>query len=236
MKRLFSDITEKAIIYTRISSKNQMKGHSLSFQYSECYKYCKKYNFDIVKSYKEIYSARIINKQSILIDIINNYDNINLIIYEPTRLSRNLKDFINILDEIKKKNIIIHFVDNELVSTNSLDMKEILNKVYDGEMESNLISKRVKNILSYKNRIDKKIISLVKKLYYGDTIKNIEKNIYRIIKKKIYLYDKNNNINIDRVEYGNLCKMDIVKLLNTIPILQNNKKFSVRTINNIINQ
>ena len=86
-----------AIIYCRVSTKNQISGTSLETQKNLGKQYCTQNNFKINSVINEVCSAKSIDKQNELINIINDNDNIHLIIYEPTRISRNISDFTQLL-------------------------------------------------------------------------------------------------------------------------------------------
>ncbi len=133
-----------AIIYARISSKNQSFGTSLDSQLDICRKYCKENNFKILCEVSEIVSARKMEKQEKLLELLNSNSDFNLVVLEPSRISRNIADFINQLDTVKQNKIVLHFVQDNLVSSNSIDFKKIIAGIYDGELESETLSKRMK--------------------------------------------------------------------------------------------
>jgi DNA invertase Pin-like site-specific DNA recombinase len=134
-----------AIIYTRVSSSKQILGTSLDSQLEICRKYCEENNFKVLYEVSETVSALKIANQKNLLDLINENENFELIVLEPSRFSRNIADFINLYDKlIKEKKIILHFVQDKLVSSNSYDLKKIFSGIYDGELESETLSKRMK--------------------------------------------------------------------------------------------
>ena len=139
-----------AIIYTRVSSSKQILGTSLDSQLEICRKYCEENNYKVLYEVSETVSALKIANQKNLLDLINENENFELIVLEPSRFSRNIKDFINLFELIKKKKIILHFVEDNLVSSNSLEFKKIFSGIYDGELESETLSKRMKR--SYEKR------------------------------------------------------------------------------------
>ncbi len=147
------DFNGNAVIYTRVSTKAQTFDSSLDSQLSLCKDYCYNNNFNILKHFQEVVSARNINKQNQLKYIINNYSNINLIINEPTRFSRNMKDAVNLLDECNSKNIIVHFVQDNLVSNNNIDIKKIVTGVFDGEIESKTLGTRIKRSIQHRKKL-----------------------------------------------------------------------------------
>lgn len=215
----------QAIIYIRVSSKKQIdtndinRGWSFDVQEKICRDYCNEHNFTITSIIREICSARIMNKQHDLNDIIETNENINLIIMEPSRLSRNIKDFIILNDMCKKKNIIIHFAFNNLITSSSIDMKNIISIIYDAEIESNKTSERIKRTYHYKKLAklyqpsvihygykyiknpnkylkdivkddeEQLIIELINKLYYGENIGVICNLLKQITGEEHILYN-----------------------------------------------
>ena len=95
------------IIYCRVSS---LKPTSFSFinQEEECVKYCKLNKLRIHQIQKEHISG--FGKQKILEQLITKSKNINLIIYDISRFSRNSLFGFKLLKLCHKKNINIHFV------------------------------------------------------------------------------------------------------------------------------
>lgn len=251
-------LTENTIIYTRISTLKQTTGTSLDSQLSLCQSYCEKNNYKIIKTYAEVSTATDINKQKKLLEIVN-YKNINLVILEPSRFSRNLTHFIEILNKCKKNNIILHFVHDELISTSNYDMKIILSKILDSQNESEVIGTRIKRSVNYRkinkvyypsiskygykynknnkklemNDYEQNIITLIKKLYHGSNFLKLEKLLLQITNKKHELCFNDNET---RLKYGNMWYKDISNFLNSISILRRNKKWSPISVSRIINK
>jgi DNA invertase Pin-like site-specific DNA recombinase len=204
------------------------------------------------------------NKQKKLNELIIN-DNFVLIVYDQSRLSRNISDFINFSEKCKKQNVVIHFVQNELVSSNVSDLKKIISGVIDGEIESKNIGLRVKRSIEYRKRLgiykstiskygyknikinniitsninfeEQKIIKLIEKLYWGSNGVSIDILLYEITGIKHSLYNiKDPTDNVETLEHGNMKLIDIANFLNSISIFKRTKKWSSRTIKNIINQ
>lgn len=110
-----------AVIYCRVSTKNQTFGTSLESQKLFCQEYCSKNNLNVKSIINETNSAKSMDKQEELNNFLDFNEDINLVVYEPSRLSRNLKDFVQFMDQCKEHNITIHFVQDELVSSNNYD-------------------------------------------------------------------------------------------------------------------
>lgn len=136
----------KAVIYNRISSKNQAQLNgvhiSLENQLNHCKEYCEKNNFEIIATFSEIKSAKNIKFQKKLLDIYKNYDNINLIIYNITRFSRNTIEGLNFINNCKNKNIKLHFVEENLSGDQYIDQHRLRIGLSQAELESNNISQK----------------------------------------------------------------------------------------------
>lgn len=247
-----------AIIYTRISTPGQINGTSLDSQMQLCVDYCNNNGYNIIDKIKEVSTATNINKQKLLLKITST-ENINLIILEPSRLSRNVVDFVKLWDICKKNNIIIHFVQDNLISNSIIDMKQIVSKVFDSQNESIIIGSRIKRSIAYRKRNklyypsiskygykynkelhkiepdynEQQIIQLIKSLYFGDTFKNIEKSIFSICNKKHSLCFMNDD-KVKKLYYGNMTYSSISRFLNGIQLYKRNKKWYPTNISSII--
>lgn len=259
-------IKEHAIIYCRISTPNQVSGTSLSSQQMFCQQYCSKNKMGIKSIIHEIKSAKNMHTQLLLNEFLELNESINLIVYEPSRLSRNLKDFINFMDTCVKKNIIIHFVQNNLISSNTMDYKTIISGIIDGETESKNIGLRIKRSITYRklqntyrpsitqygykyvktnlgnstqtfNIEEQNIINLIQKLYWGSGIEPINELIVNITGIAHKLCFLTEPYEpAELVEYGNMKFIDIARFLNSIDINRRNKLWTSNSISKIINQ
>jgi len=87
-----------AIIYARCSSKKQDSDHhqSLLCQVSKCLDYCTNMKLNVKYIIKDIKPGHELHKLSVF-NILNQYENCNIIIMDPSRLSRSVSqanDFI----------------------------------------------------------------------------------------------------------------------------------------------
>lgn len=141
---------KEAIIYARISQKNQKDGLSLESQVSNCIRYCTMNNYHLVEVIKEIGSAKDLSKLKKLERIIDEKDNINLIVSDTSRFCRNVKEGVNLLDLMDKKNIVLHCADKNFMSNVNDDYKQIVGGIKDAEVEIKTLSNRVKRTIKYK--------------------------------------------------------------------------------------
>jgi len=140
----------KAVIYTRISSKNQKDGHSFESQQKICEDYCFDNNFDIIEILFETTSAKNITNQKVLKNILERHSNIHLVVNDASRFSRNFKDAVVVLDTMMKKNIILHCAEKNLVCSNNMDFKNIVSDFKDAEIEIQNLSKRIRRTIQFK--------------------------------------------------------------------------------------
>jgi DNA invertase Pin-like site-specific DNA recombinase len=250
----------KSIIYSRVSTYKQSNGVSLDSQITLCNDYCKLLNFNVVDRIEEVCSSTSMSKQIKLNDIIMNNSNINLVIHEPSRLSRNIKDFTCLLDKCNEKNIILHFVQNNIVSNNSQDIKKIISKVYDAEIESKTLSNRIKQSVCYRkkmktylppipsfgymiqnkklilNKTEQDIITLINKLFWGSDTCSINKLLSDLTGNDEKIYDLYDNNVISEVQHGNMRIIDIVFFLNNLGITFRGRNWYGNSVSKLIKE
>ena len=238
-----------SIIYCRISTKKQTFGFSLEHQYNMCINYCNNNNFININTIYEIGSATNIKKLKKLIDILNNNININIIISDASRLCRNINDYNNIINICLKNNIIIHDINNNIITTDMSNIIQLMNKIKIGELESLILSKRLKQSISYRKSINKYVPSIAKFGYEFKYINSEKKLVLNnkeqlIIKLINNLYNKkkfkhlikkyhNKKIKIHNIKYKSIS--DIYKFLNNNKILNRNKKWYYYSIKKLLN-
>jgi DNA invertase Pin-like site-specific DNA recombinase len=246
-----------AIIYARCSSKYQTINNyqSLDNQIILCSKYCIENNINIIDNITDIIPGH--NFQlSQLYDVINTKNYINIIMADPSRLTRDVNQCDNILDKCKKNNILLHFVRYNLISNNLNDIKLIKLCIQNAYIETQVLSVRVKSIInlkkSYGSYFGKVPFGYQKYSYIDKTTKlkinkikkdNYEQNIINIIKKLYYgfKYDNINKLfnkvikkNIKKIKVNKLSIDKIIELLNNYNILNRNKKWTYNSVKYII--
>jgi DNA invertase Pin-like site-specific DNA recombinase len=100
------------IIYCRVSNL-KIESQSFSTQESNCTEYCKKNKLRIKAIHKEHNSGY--GRQKNLETLIKSHKNINLIVNDITRFSRSHQYGNKLLDVCLKKNIILHFVKENII-------------------------------------------------------------------------------------------------------------------------
>ena len=247
-----------AIIYTRISSSRQITGSSLQSQKLICEDYCKKLKLDIKNNIEEVCSAVSMLKQCKLNDIIINNHNIHLIILEPSRLSRNIKDFTALLEKCEQNKITLHFAQPNIVSNNTQDIKNIISSVFDAEVESKTLGKRIKTSIQYRKRMktfipsvpsfgfinknkklcecekEQDIIKLINKLFWGSDTHSINELLFKITGVQDEICDLNDSDQVLEIKFGNMRIIDIVKFLNNLDISSRNRLWNSNSISKLI--
>lgn len=234
---------------------------SLEIQDAKCIEYCNKNNFTIINNISEICSARKMSNQKKLLNIINNNTNINLIIFDVSRFSRNMEDGIKTYNLCKQKNINIHFIKDTIRSSNINHFNIFSLSLLNAQNESDAISYRVTESVKYRkslgNYIGKpkfgytlirnsnnilkiarhpqeyNILLLILRLKYGSTYNEIN-NLYKDITNNM---DANitclSPITNRIILYGNYENRDIIHILNSNNIFNNNKQFNSLNIYNL---
>ena len=238
---------QNTIVYCRISTHNQKFGYSLDLQNYICTEYCINNKFNIIDSIYEIGRATNIKNLKKLTNIINNNNNINIIIQESTRLCRNINDYNNIINICKKNNIIIHSISNNIITNNINSIIELMNHVKQGELESLILSKRIKKNIEYRKMINTFLPSIAKFGYIFEYINNkkcliINKKEDLIIKlvNKLYNNQKYKHLlfkikkKIKCIIFKNKSISNIVKFFNENKIYNRNKFWNYNSIKNLI--
>jgi DNA invertase Pin-like site-specific DNA recombinase len=254
----------EAVIYARVSTKNQTTGTSIDSQLAECNKYCSDNNFKVVEKITEVVSARNINNQNKLLEFLYEYKDTHLIIYEPSRFSRNLKDGAEIIELCKKNNIIIHFVQPNLRTNNNNDMKDITSRIIDAQTELDTLSTRIKTSIAFRkknntylssipkygtqyiktnnirkvesNDMEESIIQVINLMYNGGKVSEVLYLLYKISGKKHTIYDTNNpDGELKTFEYGNMSFRSIADFLNSNDIFRRGKMWTSMSISQIAN-
>lgn len=253
-----------AIIYTRISSKNQLDGASLDSQLEICQKYCEEKKYKIIKHVSEVASAKQMKYQVGLLTLINESCDTNLIIFRPDRLSRNFYDFVDKNKTLDNKKIIIHSVHEKLVSSNPMDLLKIRSKIQEAEWENERRAEKIKS--SIKKRKDSgtyyatippfgyKYVSEIKK---GKKIKKLVENtneqviitlIQNLNSGKLSVSNSliekitgtnygvyfNNDEHCDDCHNGNLTHKNIADFLNSVEIKRRNFVWNSNSIKKIV--
>jgi site-specific DNA recombinase len=105
-----AEIKQVAAIYVRVSTEEQAKeGYSIPAQIETLTQYCKLYNIAIYKIYRDLgISGKNINSRPALNELLNDSaeNRFNcVIVWKISRLSRNLKDLLYLVDKLESRNV-----------------------------------------------------------------------------------------------------------------------------------
>ena len=157
-----NSIKEKCIIYIRCSSKKQNNEddnlHGGSTQTLLCTDYANNKNFDIVAVVEETGSAINENiKKLRLWSIPETYPNINLIVADPSRLSRNLGTGGQFIQMCLDNNITIHSVRDNVYSNSYDGIRKISDSIHRAYDESEIMKKRLRSTIMLKKKNGSKL-------------------------------------------------------------------------------
>jgi DNA invertase Pin-like site-specific DNA recombinase len=136
-----------AVIYARVSTKEQQKGYSLDTQIQGCTDFAERNGFNIISVLSETCSAGEMKNQRKLLQILEEHSNIHIIAYCMDRFSRNFFDYAMFERKCNEKKIIFHDAHKNLSSNVSFDLKQITSDIRDAVTEHRTLSRR--SISSY---------------------------------------------------------------------------------------
>lgn len=201
---------KKVIGYIRVSTEYQkIKGNSVKNQIQSIKNYCSVNDLELVKIYEDKGISGMSNKRIGLNDMFDNIKNSDiegLIVYSLSRLGRKLKDVIQFIELLEKKNIKFislkeNFNSNDIVGKLMFNILGSIN-----EFEVNILSQRISDVKQYKKsvkevycgkilfgtkRIDNKLVKNDKEfkvLELIDELRNKGNSYFKISK---YLNDNN---------------------------------------------
>jgi len=253
------------IYYGRVSTKDQRDNNdSLETQKKYCIDYANKNNIKIIDYVLEAASAKQMKTQKGLMKLLNNNDNIqHLIVFSPDRLSRNFYDFINLNKLLDEQKTTLHFVKDNLISSNPNDLLQIRTKIQEAQNENEIRGTRIKLGISkrklngtYHPSIAQYGNKYVYQLKNGKKYKQLEKNPNeQLVIKLINELDtgkvsnvnsliekitgKNpeyifNDPNCDNINSGNVRYVDIARILNENGITRRNFKWTGSSVKEIL--
>lgn len=253
------------IYYGRVSTRDQRDNNdSLETQKKYCLEYANKNNIKIIDYALEAASAKQMKTQKGLIQLINNNNNIqHLVVFSPDRLSRNFYDFINLNKLLDEQKVVIHFVKNNLFSSNPNDLLQIRSKIQEAQNENEIRGIRTSKCIQ-KRKLNGTYYSpicpygqqYVNEIKNGKQHKQLDKNpkeqlIIQLIKELDHGTVKNVNSLIqkitgknpeyifddpdcDNIDSGNVRYVDIARILTEQNITRRNFKWSGYSIKEVL--
>jgi DNA invertase Pin-like site-specific DNA recombinase len=200
-----------AYIYCRVSSERQQEfGVSLEAQEKSCREYCQARNLSVARVVKETASARTTKKQLNLTSFIESLPSEAscLVVYSVSRFSRNVQEGLALVDQLRQKQIMLQSVTENIdLSTpgGEFTFTSLLNAA---ELESKLISDRVKQGLNYK----KSLGNQYGKPLYGKSVKYEagvrtfvkNENEFRVLRLISYLRTRGTSLKVLNLMLGQL--------------------------------
>lgn len=209
---------QKTAIYTRVSTEEQVKeGISLKAQEERLIAYCKAKDLEVYKIYSdEGYSAGSLKRPMIqqLLTDAKEHKFSNVLVYKIDRFSRNLKDLITILEELKSENI------NFISATEPIDTTSAIGNAFMqiigvfAELERGMVAERVK--LAFDKKINSKEYVARPPLGFRISNKKLEINEEEAKKVREIFNDR-----IHGISYMETCKRLNIPKSTYYHILQN---------------
>lgn len=151
-----NDSTPKVAIYSRVSTEEQAKeGLSVDAQIEKCKSFCDARGWEIFKIYKDAgFSAGTLKRPALelLLRDANEKKFDIILVYKIDRFSRNLKDLITILEDLKTKKINFTSVTEQIDTTSA--MGEAFFQIIGvfAQLERGMVKERVQ--LSFDRKIN----------------------------------------------------------------------------------
>jgi len=150
-------ISEKCIIYIRCSSKKQNSNedhlHGSTTQRQLCMDYAKEKGFEIVEIIDEVGSAINDNiKRLRLWNLYKEYEKIHFIMVDPSRLSRNIVNGVQLLQHFYDHGFIIHSVRDNVSSDSYNGRNNILLSINQAYYDSETMKKRLNSTIKLKKK------------------------------------------------------------------------------------
>jgi DNA invertase Pin-like site-specific DNA recombinase len=207
---------KNAIVYSRISKMNNTLNKptlSLESQENEINNYLISKNIPIYKSFKDIGSAYK-QRRDDLISILKHCDNKLLVVYEASRLSRNVKYFTEIHNICKKHNhdIFIVNINKKFFIHDKKDSEYLFDLIKDAEKESRLIGERISRTLKMKKEQQNQYYKSLG--HYGSqdiTEKKIYKLIHLLATKGSYIAEIRDLVRDVTINYENFEPFQIIE-------------------------
>jgi len=138
----------KTAIYVRVSTEEQAKeGISISAQIDRCQNYCKARGWKVANIYTDAgYSAGSMKRPGVqqLIQDLNQNKFENILVYKFDRFSRNVRDLITFLDNLKEKDVNFTSVTENIDTTTAMGEAFFQMIGVFAQLERGMVKERVK--------------------------------------------------------------------------------------------
>ncbi|MCE3237642.1 MAG: Cassette chromosome recombinase [Gammaproteobacteria bacterium] len=149
----------KAVIFARVSSKDQEEGHSLDAQIQSCFEYAIKKSHKVIEQFRVVESSTASGRPEFakMVDFVKKQkDKVVVLCYCVDRLQRDFDEqYLELQKLIKQDKIEIHYVKSEFIEHRDMDSSEKFRKNLDVLLANdyrNKISDNVKR--SAKKKLD----------------------------------------------------------------------------------
>ena len=168
---------KKVIGYIRVSTEYQkLKENSINNQIKSINEYCNRNDFDLVEIFEDNGISGLISNRIGLTEMIDKIKSENIdcvIVYSLSRLGRKLKDVIQFIELLDKKNVKFislkeNFNSNDIVGKLMFNILGSIN-----EFEVNLLSQRISDVKQYKKS--------VREVYSGKICFGLKRNGKKLI-------------------------------------------------------
>ena len=192
----------KSLIYIRSSSSSQNNEennkNSYDNQLSVNMKYLKKNKLNVINIAFQTKRAFNIKQHLDYYETLKSGEYNHLIVSEPSRLSRTYREGIEILKICHENNITIHCSIDKITSATQYGKNKIIKGFKNAEIESNLVSSRIKNSVNQRKKFGSKIGSS----RYGYEIKkNINNSIGYPVRVEVPKNDEQKMISLIQMLY-----------------------------------
>ena len=212
---------KKVIGYIRVSTEYQkLKENSVKNQIQSINEYCNRNDFDLVEIFEDNGISGLISNRIGLSEMVDKIKSENIdcvIVYSLSRLGRKLKDVIQFIELLEKKNIKFislkeNFNSNDIVGKLMFNILGSIN-----EFEVNILSQRISDVKQYKKsvkevycgkilfgteRIDNKLVKNEDEFKVLELINELRKSGNSYFKISKYLNDRNNLSKENKWSYG----------------------------------
>lgn len=144
----------KVAIYSRVSTDEQ----DADKQEQACIDYCKRNNYDIYKTYKDIISGKSTSRPEfdILLSDMRNYKFNCIMVTKLDRIGRSLKHILSLFDEFKSKGVHFIAITQNIDTTSAIGQLQLQIVGAFAEFERNIISERTKEGLKNVDNVGKR--------------------------------------------------------------------------------
>ena len=221
---------KEAVIYARVSTKEQTKGYSLDTQIQGCTDYAERNGYTIKAILSESRSAGEMKKQRKLLQILEDNSNIHLIAYCMDRFSRNFFDYAMFEKKCIEKKITFHDAHKNLDSSITSDLKQMTSDIRDAVTEHRTLSRRSTSSYQFRKQHGLYYPSISK---YG--VKYIRNKNGKIMRSDNDKNEKNIKKLINMFYYGGKCSK-INLLLNEITGRSDHCIYNYKSQDTVVNE